>query len=73
MKQLFCYLAIGAVFFLAGCYQRYQVYDLMEMEKHHINPELVQDQKYVQRVLVDTQTGKMYYFKNSQYLETIEP
>ena len=80
MKQL-CILGLFIFVLLSGCCQRYQVYELMEMKKQsndvrEIEKEAVdstRQEEFIQRVLMDTKTGKMYYFKNSQYLETVTP
>lgn len=81
MKQFCFLLAIPMIFLLFGCTSRYQVFELMEMgnqlnSSKHVEGQVAEEsvnETYIQRVLVDTKTGKIYYFKNSKYLETVDP
>ena len=81
MKQFYVLSAITIVFLLSGCAPRYQVFDMLEMGEH-IETESTEGQNakdeviattYTQRILVDTETGNMYYFRTPSQFEKVSP
>jgi hypothetical protein len=75
MRKICLFTAMVLVGILSGCGQRYQTFTLLE-QAEHVNEQGKEkagdtQNNWVQRVLVDTHTGTLYYFSAPDHLEVV--
>jgi hypothetical protein len=76
MRKICLVAAMVLVGILSGCGQRYLTFTLLE-QAEHVNEQGKEksgetQSNWVQRVLVDTQTGTLYYFPAPDHLEVVK-